>query len=196
MLNMQLTNNIIYNRLHRPNSLFSIDTPGVIERVSTLFRGHPNLIIGFNTFLPPGYRIDISSDQMTFTITTPESAGRARPLPTGLGSTPLQQPSIGGYQTQQPPPAAQPSLPPHHSSVYSNQTPASATQANHIGSPSLGATPGSGRRPIEFNHAINYVNKIKVLMKWNFCIIIMLEPFCTRYGSLQDFFGNFTDLPK
>eukprot|EP00644_Phytophthora_capsici_P015543 jgi/Phyca11/127491/e_gw1.70.11.1 len=35
----------------------AIDTPGVILRVSTLFRGYPNLILGFNTFLPPGYRI-------------------------------------------------------------------------------------------------------------------------------------------
>jgi len=38
----------------------SIDTPGVIDRVSTLFRGHPSLIQGFNTFLPPGYRIECS----------------------------------------------------------------------------------------------------------------------------------------
>ncbi|GAA5916036.1 uncharacterized protein JCM6883_001977 [Sporobolomyces salmoneus] len=36
----------------------NIDTPGVIDRVSTLFRGHPSLIQGFNTFLPPGYRIE------------------------------------------------------------------------------------------------------------------------------------------
>ncbi|KAI8459139.1 hypothetical protein BY996DRAFT_6410377 [Phakopsora pachyrhizi] len=36
----------------------SIDTPGVIERVSTLFRGYPSLIQGFNTFLPPGFRIE------------------------------------------------------------------------------------------------------------------------------------------
>lgn len=35
----------------------AIDTPGVILRVSNLFRGYPNLILGFNTFLPPGYRI-------------------------------------------------------------------------------------------------------------------------------------------
>ncbi|EQC35298.1 hypothetical protein SDRG_07523 [Saprolegnia diclina VS20] len=35
----------------------TIDTPGVIQRVSELFKGHPNLIFGFNTFLPPGYRI-------------------------------------------------------------------------------------------------------------------------------------------
>ena len=31
----------------------AIDTPGVIERVSMLFRGQPSLIQGFNTFLPP-----------------------------------------------------------------------------------------------------------------------------------------------
>ncbi|KAG0046467.1 Transcriptional regulatory protein sin3 [Gryganskiella cystojenkinii] len=36
----------------------NIDTPGVIEVVSTLFNGHPTLISGFNTFLPPGYRIE------------------------------------------------------------------------------------------------------------------------------------------
>jgi hypothetical protein len=33
------------------------DTPGVIKRVSSLFRLHPMLIEGFNTFLPSGYRI-------------------------------------------------------------------------------------------------------------------------------------------
>ncbi|KAK4698449.1 paired amphipathic helix protein Sin3a, partial [Phenoliferia sp. Uapishka_3] len=61
-----------------------IDTPGVIERVSTLFRGHPALIQGFNTFLPPGYRIEctVSSPSegtvsssggttTTITVTTP-----------------------------------------------------------------------------------------------------------------------------
>ncbi|KAI9316424.1 hypothetical protein BX666DRAFT_1950439 [Dichotomocladium elegans] len=40
----------------------AIHTPGVIERVSRLFTGHPDLISGFNTFLPPGYRIDCSLD--------------------------------------------------------------------------------------------------------------------------------------
>ena len=37
----------------------SIDTPGVIARVSHLFRGHSKLIVGFNTFLPPGYKIEV-----------------------------------------------------------------------------------------------------------------------------------------
>ena len=36
-----------------------IDTPGVIMRVSDLFRGYNNLILGFNTFLPDGFKISI-----------------------------------------------------------------------------------------------------------------------------------------
>ncbi|KIL59028.1 hypothetical protein M378DRAFT_169908 [Amanita muscaria Koide BX008] len=37
-----------------------VDTPGVIQRVSRLFHGNPNLIPGFNTFLPVGYRRQLS----------------------------------------------------------------------------------------------------------------------------------------
>lgn len=33
-----------------------IDTPVIINRVVELFAGKPNLIQGFNKFLPPGYR--------------------------------------------------------------------------------------------------------------------------------------------
>jgi paired amphipathic helix protein Sin3a len=40
----------------------SIDTPGVIQRVSNLFKGHPELIVGFNTFLPPGYKIEVQAN--------------------------------------------------------------------------------------------------------------------------------------
>lgn len=51
----------------------SIDTPGVIDRVSTLFAGHPELIQGFNTFLPPGYRIECGTEQdpNAIRVTTP-----------------------------------------------------------------------------------------------------------------------------
>ncbi|KAL2353175.1 hypothetical protein BJ546DRAFT_130508 [Cryomyces antarcticus] len=51
----------------------AIDTPGVIERVSTLFAGNPNLIQGFNTFLPPGYRIECGTgdDPNAIRVTTP-----------------------------------------------------------------------------------------------------------------------------
>ena len=37
-----------------------IDTPGVIHRVSQLFTGYNKLILGFNTFLPEGYKIEES----------------------------------------------------------------------------------------------------------------------------------------
>jgi paired amphipathic helix protein Sin3a len=36
------------------SSCYSINTPGVIDRVKTLFRGYNKLILGFNTFLPEG----------------------------------------------------------------------------------------------------------------------------------------------
>ncbi|KAJ7598545.1 histone deacetylase complex, SIN3 component [Mycena floridula] len=54
-----------------------IDTPGVIQRVSQLFNGHPFLIQGFNTFLPAGYRIECSTDAQDanhIVVTTPSGA--------------------------------------------------------------------------------------------------------------------------
>ena len=36
----------------------AVDTSGVIYRVSELFAGHSRLVQGFNSFLPPRYRID------------------------------------------------------------------------------------------------------------------------------------------
>lgn len=55
----------------------SINTPGVIKRVSELFRGHVDLILGFNTFLPPGYKIEVNpsadnNGEMVTTIITPQ----------------------------------------------------------------------------------------------------------------------------
>ncbi|OUM63674.1 hypothetical protein PIROE2DRAFT_26190, partial [Piromyces sp. E2] len=85
----------IYNRfldIMKDFKSQAIDTPGVIDRVSTLFTSHPNLITGFNTFLPPGYKIE----------------------PTNNPNNPDQQ-----------------------------------MNARH-------------KAPVEFNHAINYVNKIKI----------------------------------
>ncbi|CAH9087521.1 unnamed protein product [Cuscuta epithymum] len=39
-----------------------IDTSCVIARVKNLFKGHENLILGFNTFLPKGYEITLQSE--------------------------------------------------------------------------------------------------------------------------------------
>lgn len=40
-----------------------IDTAGVIARVKDLFKGHSNLILGFNTFLPKGYEITLTDEE-------------------------------------------------------------------------------------------------------------------------------------
>ncbi|XXG59224.1 hypothetical protein AAC387_Pa04g1344 [Persea americana] len=40
-----------------------IDTTGVISRVKELFKGHRDLILGFNTFLPRGYEITLPDDE-------------------------------------------------------------------------------------------------------------------------------------
>ena len=60
----------------------TIDTPGVIERVSQLFTGHPQLIQGFNTFLPPGYRIECGTrdDPNAIRVTTPMGT-TVQPMP-------------------------------------------------------------------------------------------------------------------
>lgn len=114
----------------------NIDTPGVIDRVSTLFKGHPALIQGFNTFLPPGYRIECSSDPSDpnpITVTTPMGE-TTRPNIDGKGSwrEGLFQDSSGAM------------LPGQHP----NQGQAASAPQN------------TGHQ-LEFNHAILYVNKIK-----------------------------------
>lgn len=71
----------------------TLDTPGVIARVSTLFRGHNDLIVGFNTFLPPGYRIEQMPHNNEIRVTTLQ----------GIQQTPstytLVQPSLQPQQT-------------------------------------------------------------------------------------------------
>ncbi|KAI0756570.1 paired amphipathic helix [Daedaleopsis nitida] len=62
-----------------------IDTLGVIERISVLFRGNLILIQGFNTFLPPGYRIEHNNEHSdTITVTTPMGQMSAYGIPQGL----------------------------------------------------------------------------------------------------------------
>ncbi|GAA6060761.1 hypothetical protein JCM10212_006741 [Sporobolomyces blumeae] len=215
-----------------------IDTPGVIDRVSTLFRGHPALIQGFNTFLPPGYRIECSIDNSaagggsgsggpdgekgitTITVTTPmgmttrtqvtgpegpasaTEPSQLAPGRTAPGSEPQVKqesgqppaPSVGGaapsnLRIQNLPPtpavasmqasaASTPIATPGAASVLSSQLasangaassqPSSsasgvpaAAPSTAAASPAPSAAGDAARPPMEFNHAINYVNKIK-----------------------------------
>ncbi|KAH8682355.1 hypothetical protein BX600DRAFT_41402 [Xylariales sp. PMI_506] len=196
----------------------TIDTPGVIKRVSELFAGHPNLIQGFNTFLPPGYRIEcgegnpshirvttpmgttlqpitagklnyegnppqsgsnppffnhrsnnwpqqqsqpqnsIESPEATFSAPASSGASIYGPGPgPGPGqSVPFDGPAQQQRGTSQVPNATTPSAPGQRNAL--TPTPGAQSVANGGGPPGTGM---EKRGPVEFNHAISYVNKIK-----------------------------------
>lgn len=140
----------------------TIDTPGVINRVSNLFKGHPDLIVGFNTFLPPGYKIEVQANeinvhqpgQQAISISTLNQMAQAaanagnqtphaikKPIQSHVPSTPTQQ---SQHTYHQPP---RPSQEPPVQTGHQNNSQSNQQQP--------------GQQPVEFNHAINYVNKIK-----------------------------------
>ena len=159
-----------------------------------LFHDNPYLIQGFNTFLPPGYRIEISNDPRnmdTITVTTPMGVmtqnisaygapvriAREPLLPATTPMIPLpQQPPfplgpppvlpVGiGNGSRPATPSRLLSHPPDFgfspSVMYSS--PSTASQANaaaaflgNMGNRQDAIPPG------EFNHAIQFLNKIKV----------------------------------
>ncbi|KAL1960976.1 hypothetical protein VTO42DRAFT_4864 [Malbranchea cinnamomea] len=125
----------------------AIDTPGVIQRVSALFNGHPALIQGFNTFLPAGYRIECGTEENpdAIRVTTPsgtntismQNAGRPSYEPGQSGGM-LHRPEYYEESSrpgwQQPQPHAQ--QPPQESSLggpYSprNRMPQAAIYGQH-----------------------------------------------------------------
>ena len=178
----------------------AIDTPGVIERVSSLFTGHPELIQGFNTFLPPGYRIEcgLHDDPNLIRVTTPMgtsnfqmSSGANRLAVNGVSSVEAaQQPYYPGDQQREewiaqqqqqqqqeieqqeaalvgPRQLGQAPFPPQPNEPVQSyeeqaQLDAQGLPPNLATSQHLLQTLESKRGPVEFNHAIGYVNKIKV----------------------------------
>uniref|UniRef100_A0A3P9M7C9 Paired amphipathic helix protein Sin3b n=1 Tax=Oryzias latipes TaxID=8090 RepID=A0A3P9M7C9_ORYLA len=111
----------------------SIDTPGVINRVSQLFHGHPDLVLGFNAFLPPGYRIEIPKNGMAF-LQSPFSTH---------SSDSLSSSSTG------------PAEPPNRLSLPLTK------ESHNPAAVSSVSPPASETSPVEFDSAISYVNKIK-----------------------------------
>ncbi|KAJ8311553.1 hypothetical protein KUTeg_010908 [Tegillarca granosa] len=144
----------------------TIDTPGVISRVSNLFKGHPDLIVGFNTFLPPGYKIEVQANeinvhqpgQQTVCISTlgpgPAVITTKPPPPAHMASTPTHSSSHHSYH-QSPHRNQEPVQP---SNLHSNQVPQQHAPPPHQQAQQQQQQTG---QPVEFNHAINYVNKIK-----------------------------------
>uniref|UniRef100_A0AAZ3Q0Z6 Paired amphipathic helix protein Sin3a n=1 Tax=Oncorhynchus tshawytscha TaxID=74940 RepID=A0AAZ3Q0Z6_ONCTS len=146
----------------------SIDTPGVISRVSQLFKGHPDLIMGFNTFLPPGYKIEVATNDLV-NVTTPGQIHHITPHGISVSQIPLSGPPTP-HQPQPTPtkmskPLQSPVLTPSsqpNPSIPAYASPQSPTLQPHTpisGTPN--APPLQNNQPVEFNHAINYVNKIK-----------------------------------
>ncbi|KAF6754256.1 transcription regulatory protein [Ephemerocybe angulata] len=204
-----------------------IDTPGVIQRVSKLFHGNPELIQGFNTFLPAGYRIDISADPHDHTIivttptgTTTQTTGTnvilsrtTREPPQSLAGPGLVNPAM--YPNGAPPPTTilsgpgagpisramtphgyggivGPGLHPHALQVdpatfspgFQQQTTAASFLGNlngknlmSNGGPAVPGSAGDGQPAIEFNNAIQYLNKIKA-----------------RYADEQNTYKHFLDI--
>ena len=173
----------------------AIDTPGVIERVSSLFAGHPELIQGFNTFLPPGYRIEcgLSDDPNIIRVTTPMGtsnfqmpAASSRLAVNGVQSAEpnqaqfypadqqreewlarqqeveQQDSSMGGTRPVGPGPFAPQPNEPMPSYEEQAQADVQGLPPNLATSQHLLHNLESKRGPVEFNHAIGYVNKIKV----------------------------------
>ncbi|XP_032938149.2 paired amphipathic helix protein Sin3b [Catharus ustulatus] len=119
----------------------SIDTPGVIRRVSQLFHEHPDLIVGFNAFLPLGYRIEIPKN----------------------GKLSIQSPL-----NSQVPPEPVPSALPGSGLVlhYSQENSHNHSDCSEEFRQQLPYKEDKSQIPlesdsVEFNNAISYVNKIK-----------------------------------
>ncbi|UJR08308.1 hypothetical protein I4U23_012579 [Adineta vaga] len=176
----------------------SIDTQEVINRVSTLFHGHPDLIVGFNTFLPPGYKIEVSEEhhgyiQVThpssrtesiaigghpsttynLSITTPTTTYRQT---ANLLSQDNEESEITQQQLQQSNNATSQAVNALISAATAPQVPYFgttgglnlSTKTNKQQTPNVNTSTqastvekSSSGQPVEFNHAINYVNKIK-----------------------------------
>ncbi|XP_016099552.1 paired amphipathic helix protein Sin3a-like isoform X2 [Sinocyclocheilus grahami] len=86
-----------------------IDTPGVISRVSQLFKGHPDLIMGFNTFLPPGYKIEVQTNDLV-NVTTPGQIHHITPHGITVQNIPTRPPPPPPPQLQNQIPTNPPSL--------------------------------------------------------------------------------------
>lgn len=79
-----------------------VDTPGVINRVSRLFRGYNNLILGFNKFLPLGYKISLADlEQRDLEYARQQQQGQQRQAPAGPGQKPYAR-QWGGPQAAPP----------------------------------------------------------------------------------------------
>jgi paired amphipathic helix protein Sin3a len=153
------------------------------------------LIVGFNTFLPPGYKIEVSDDHLGYIqVTHPSSRIESiaignntstyslsitTPTSTTYHSSGIRQTSNllnqDNDDAQLPNEISQQSINSTSQAVNALISAASTQQVPYFGTTTglnlttktnkqqtnnINTTNSSGQ-PVEFNHAINYVNKIK-----------------------------------
>lgn len=71
----------------------ALNTEGVIERVRSLFKGHSDLILGFNQFLPPGYEIELNTDTLQPQMVVHHPPTPPQPQSMFLATAPAPQPT-------------------------------------------------------------------------------------------------------
>jgi Paired amphipathic helix repeat len=131
--------------------------------VSMLFHGNPYLIEGFNTFLPPGYHINASTDPRDpnlITVTTPLGTMTSK-IGAGVGGSsyfgsplPFGPPAAGSRPES---PLARLHPPQTFSPAPQGLTTAVASVLGNMGN----KTQVERAPAAEFDHAILYLNKIK-----------------------------------
>ncbi len=82
--------------------------------MSQLFKGHPDLIMGFNTFLPPGYKIEVQTNDLV-NVTTPGQIHHITPHGISVQKHPHQTTAAATTAAPEPGPS-KPSQPGVHTS--------------------------------------------------------------------------------
>uniref|UniRef100_A0A7I4Y1S9 HDAC_interact domain-containing protein n=1 Tax=Haemonchus contortus TaxID=6289 RepID=A0A7I4Y1S9_HAECO len=128
----------------------AIDTPGVITRVSRLFHGRSALIMGFNTFLPPGFEVQVVGARITIT----EPSGNTQVIFNSPESERMPEEKLPVVD-----------VPQHCSQLLdhpnTDSTETTPTPAALAPSPSTAGTPVMNSSSQDINEAISYVNRIK-----------------------------------
>jgi hypothetical protein len=167
----------VYNRFLQVMRDFknnAIDATGVIGRVVQLFRGHPDLILGFNTFLPRTHQIDPSMVESHYAATS-QSPPPPHPL-YAASAKPAYQEQHWTIETGDPTKLAQPLLPTSHPTGSANNSAQPAVNINKRNNTSSmedagpdasdSAAPLAGPSNLrgsnaQFTKAISYVKKVK-----------------------------------
>lgn len=151
----------------------SIDANGVIVRVVHLFKGHRNLILGFNAFLPKTHHIDPNIQDFSrwaqnlpgasshTEVSSGSYAASAGPSNGSNSMSTIQQPQYSrpsGYAAVQPSPyTSNPQI-----SIQSTNTPAAAGISGIPTIPAVGPSASVVRGSnVQFSRAVSFVEKIK-----------------------------------